>query len=84
MPLLERFKEVGWRENFLLEKFAKLSDRMLSSCNTYDYFTHDELIQAFAYIWYERHEFVKSIRNTYELMGVTKKAAKYLQFESQS
>lgn len=79
IPLLQRFKEVGWREDFILKEFAKLSDRMLSRCNTYDYFTHDELIQAFAYIWYERHEFVKSIRNTYELMGLTKKVAKYLQ-----
>jgi hypothetical protein len=79
LPLLKRFKEAGWREDFLHKEFIKLSDRMLSRCNTYDYYTHDELIQAFAYVWYERHEFVKSIRKTYELMGLSRKSAKYLQ-----
>jgi hypothetical protein len=75
LPLLQRFKSLGWKDSVLNTRFSSLSDKMISKHN-YDGFRDEEVIQGFASLWLNRVGIDASIETTFRRMGLNAKTAR--------
>jgi hypothetical protein len=72
--LLQKFREIGWKQSILQKRFKNLREGMM-----YMDYREEELIRGFVYIWFEEIGFDTTIEKTLKTMGVEEEVAKKIE-----
>jgi hypothetical protein len=73
--LLQKFREIGWKQSILQKRFKNLREGMMDM-----EYREEELIRGFVYLWLEEIGFDLTIEKTLKNMGVEEAVTKKIEF----